>query len=168
MSDLSANIQQVLGGMNDEQLAEIFNQFLLNGHTVKSLQDLSRDNLEAVYAMAYGDYNNGSYERAAQLFELLCYLDHMEKKYWLGLGAARQMLKNYEGAVDAYSLASVFDLQDPNPPLLAAECHLAMGQREQALSGFQFAVDCAGERPEHEALKQQAAAKLELLQAAGS
>jgi hypothetical protein len=43
-----------------------------------------------------------------------------------------------------------------------------MGQREQALSGFQFAVDCAGERPEHEALKQQAAAKLELLQAAGS
>lgn len=168
MTTITDAASAALSQISDDQLAAIFQKFLENGTTMKDIQGLTRENLESVYAIAYNDYNTGKYERAHHMFQMLCFFDHTEKKYWMGLGATRQMLRSYDAAVDAYSMASMFDIEDPNPPLHAAVCHLALGNRDKAISGFQYAAESAGDRPEYAAIRRQAEAKLELLKGAGS
>jgi len=164
---IQAALDQLLDEFSDKDIAEMLEQFLVNNHTLKSAYGLEDEHLEAVYAIAYGKYNSGKYEDSHSLFQFLCQLDHMERKYWMGLGAARQMLGRYEGAVDAYGMAAQFGIEEPEPPMRAAECHLALGDREAARSGFQYVVDCAGEGAEHQALKRRAQGRLAMLAAAG-
>ena len=50
------------------------------------------------------------------------------------MGAVRQVKKDFTGAVQAYGYASFLDLKNPKPQLHAAECFLAMGDKDNALS----------------------------------
>ena len=168
MIDLQEAINKVLDEISDEEIAEIMEKFLLNNHTLSTIYGFTSEQLEAIYALAHGEYESGKYERAHSLFQLLCHFDHMERRYWMGLGATRQMLRRHEEAVDAYSVASLYGIEDPDPPMHAAECHLVLGDREAARSGFQYVVDCARDKPEHQHLKQRAEARLSMLEAAGT
>ena len=164
------NIQTTIAGLLEqfgvaEERKELV-QLIESGCTLRDIQGLTNENMEGLYALAYSEYNQGKYDKAQELFQLLCQLDHLEKKYWVGLGATRQMLKDYSNAIDAYSVAVMFDLNDPVPPMHAAECHLASGNREEAVSGFQYAIDAAGSRPQYQPIKSQAEARIELIQAA--
>jgi len=144
------------------QAADI-GRFLLEGHTVKEHSSLSDENVAALYALAHGEYDSGQFEQAQRLFGLLCTLDHMQKRHWMGLGASCQMAKDHQGAVKAYAIAGLFDFSDPAPRIYAADCYLAMGDGEAAAEGFRYAVQCAGERGEYAALKQRAETRLAML-----
>jgi len=134
-----------------QQLQDAVHQFINGNHRLKDLQGLTEDNMEAMYATAYTLYKSGRYTDAQKVFQALCIFDHMERKYWMGLGAAHQILKNYKAAIDAYSLATILDVFDPLAPLQAAECHLALGHIEEAKSGLNCAIQYAGQNNEAKA-----------------
>lgn len=146
------HLGQILPELNDEDLAELAKNMIENAKTIAELKDITRDELEAVYHIAYQTYASGDYQQAAPIFRFLCFLDHLEFKYWLGLGSCRQMLEQYDDAIEAYTFAMFLDCDDPRPPFHAAECHLALGNREAAISGLTAAMEWAGDRPEHAAL----------------
>ena len=54
----------------------------------------------------------------------------------MGVGAVRQVKKDFSGAVQAYGYASFLDLSNPKPQLHAAECLLAMGDKGNAASAI--------------------------------
>ena len=113
-----------------EQLKSLIHTFL-EGSTDRFPQ-LSEDSLTALYGLACKYYENGKYGEAADFFKFLTYANAFERKYWLALGAANQMLKKYPEAIEYYSVAAVQDPKDPYVHLHAADCFLALGQIDKA------------------------------------
>ena len=136
----------VADGLSEEDLSDLIQHTLANNGTLKDIRGLTAEHMEAVYSVAYNLYEQGKYEDAHDMFSFLGLYDHLEKKYWVGLGACRQMMKRYDGAIEAYSMASMLDVDNPEMPLHAAECHLALGNLEGAESGAFAARHWANER----------------------
>ena len=131
------------------------------GHILKDFAGVTDDEMEALYAVALQEFDAGKFEDAENRFLLLCRLDHYSGRFWLGLGATRQMMKRYQDAINAYALAGVHDGENPVPGLRAAECYLALGDLENALSGAKAAIHWSEGKPEFAAFNDRAQALLE-------
>ena len=122
--------------MTQAQIEEAAKKFM-NGSTIKELKGISNNELEAVYSLAFNYYRTGKYDEAEKLFNFLALFDHLNQKFWMGVGAVRQVKKDFAGAVQAYGYASFLDLTNPKPQLHAAECFLAMGDKRNAASSLE-------------------------------
>ena len=105
--------------------------------TLKEMKGVSNDELEAVYSLAFGYYQTGKYEEAHKLFQFLVLFDHLNAKYWFGLGATQQALKDFKNAAVSYGYCSFLKLDNPKPQLHAAECFLALGDKRSAASALE-------------------------------
>ena len=112
-------------------------QKFLNGSTIKELKGITNQEMEAVYSLAYNYYRTGRFDEAEKLFNFLALFDHLNQKFWMGVGAVRQVKKDFSGAVKAYGYASFLDISNPKPQLHAAECFLAMGDKRNAASSLE-------------------------------
>ncbi|MBQ7189516.1 MAG: SycD/LcrH family type III secretion system chaperone [Kiritimatiellae bacterium] len=118
------------------EIAEAAKKFM-DGATIKELKGITNDEMEAVYSLAFNYYRTGRYDEAEKLFNFLALFDHLNAKFWIGVGAVRQVKKDFSGAVQAYGYASFLDLNNPRPQLHAAECFLAMGDKRNAASSLE-------------------------------
>ncbi len=108
---------------------------LNNGYSFADMQGITPEQMETVYALAYQYYNAQNYEQAVKLFNGLCLFDPSEQKYFTGLAACEQALKNYEHAANLYSVSAVLSgLKDPEPMYYAAVCLLKAGRRDDAIT----------------------------------
>lgn len=132
---------------------------LMKGEPLKMAKGISDEELNAVYSLAYSYYSTGRYDEALKLFKFLVLFDHMSQKYWIGLGSAQQMLKNYDEAIAAYAQAALFDLENPKPMYYAALCYLAKGDKVQAASAVRaIEVFCTKKDPKTAPFIEKAAA----------
>ena len=105
--------------------------------TLKQMKGVTNDELEAVYSLAFGYYQTGKYEEAHKLFQFLVLFDHLNAKYWFGLGATQQALRDFQNAAVSYGYCSFLKLDNPKPQLHAAECFLALGDKRSAASALE-------------------------------
>ena len=133
--------------ITEKQMEEIANRFLTQGATFKELKGISDEELEAVYAVGHNLFTNGKHDDAENAFKLLCFLDHLNKKFWLGLGACRRARKDYRGAIDAFGLAGVLDLHDARAALQSGECHILLGNKSAAVSAYNAVLRYATDAP---------------------
>ena len=122
--------------LTQEQIAEAARKFVGDYTTLGELKGISRQELEAVYSLGFTHYRTGRYEDAGKLFQFLVLFDHLNAKYWLALGAVQQVAKDFRGAIASYGYASFLDLENPKPQLHAAECFLALGDKQNAASAL--------------------------------
>jgi type III secretion system low calcium response chaperone LcrH/SycD len=126
--------------MNDtitkDKIAEAANQFATGFATMRELKGITKAEMEAVYSVGFNMYRTGRYDDAEKIFRFLVLFDHLEPKYWLGVGAVQQVRKDYQGAIASYGYASFLDLSNPKPQLHAAECFLALGDKVNAASAL--------------------------------
>ena len=104
--------------------------------TVRELKGITDSEMEAIYSLGYSFYTTGRYEDAEKVFRFLVLFDHLNQKYWTGLGAVYQVEKRYSEAITAYGYASFLDLKNPKPQYFAAECFAALGDKSNALSAI--------------------------------
>lgn len=123
--------------IDTEKIAEGIRSLVRDKATLKQIKGVTNDELEAVYSLAFGYYRTGKYDDALKLFKFLVLFDHLNAKFWLGLGAVQQVLKDFQGAVASYGYCSFLKLDDPRPQLHAAECFLAMGDKRNAASALE-------------------------------
>ena len=121
--------------MTQAQIEEAAKKFM-NGSTIKELKGLTTTEMEAVYSLAFNFYRTGKFDDAEKLFNFLALFDHLNAKYWFGVGAVRQAKKNYPAALQAYVYASFLDIRDPRPQFHAAECYMALGDKLHAASAI--------------------------------
>ena len=107
-----------------------------DGATMKQIRGISNEELEAVYSLGFGYYTTGKFEEAQKLFEFLVLFDHLSTKYWFALGAVQQARKDYQKAIASYGYSSFLDLENPKPQFHAAECYLALGDKDNAASAI--------------------------------
>lgn len=122
--------------INKDIIMKAAESFIKDGTTLKEFKGISNDELEAVYSLAFGYYQTGRYEEAAKLFQFLVLFDHLNAKYWFGLGAVQQVSKDYKNALTSYGYSSFLDLSNPKPQLHSAECFIALGDKENAASAL--------------------------------
>ena len=149
---------------SEAEWKEVLEKFGTNGRTFRDFTQLTPESMEVIYMVAYNQHNAGKYKEAEGIFRLLAMLNHFERKYWKGLGASREALKDYNGALQAYGYLGVMDIEDPYPPFQAAKCFVALGKAAEAESGLRAAVYNSDGKPEHAALHLQAKGLLELVQ----
>lgn len=124
-----------INSLTEEDLAQAAKEFFNLG-TIAEMRGITHEELEAVYSTGFSFYNTGRYDDAETIFKFLVMFDHLEQKYWLGLGAVAQVKKEYSKAVVAYGYAGFLDLENPKPQYYAAECFYALGDKEKALSAL--------------------------------
>ena len=123
--------------IDTKKIAETVKAMAQDGATLKQFKGVTNAELEAVYSLAFGYYKTGKYEEAHKLFQFLVLFDHLNAKFWMGLGAVQQMEKDYQNAVISYGYSSFLKLDNPKPQLHAAECFLAMGDKRNAASSLE-------------------------------
>lgn len=99
--------------------------------TIKDFRGLDDAQMEAIYSLGYNLYQTGRNADARKVFEGLTVLDHLNVKYWIGLGATFQEDDNWERAALCYQTALLVDETDPRPPFHLAEFFARKGMREQ-------------------------------------
>lgn len=116
----------------DRSLSEYFYQLEQWDHEGAAPKFPPKD-IDKLYAVAYVYYKNGQYTNALPLLQLLTMVDPQVSKYWLGLGASQQMLKEYAEAFYSYTCAAMMDKDNPYPHLYAADCLFAMDKVDLGL-----------------------------------
>ena len=122
--------------ITEKQIAEAAEKFIKDGATLKEVRGITNDELEAVYSLGFGYYRTGRFEDAQKLFEFLVLFDHLNAKYWFALGAVQQACRDFQKAVASYGYSSFLDLENPKPQYHAAECFLALGDKDNAASAI--------------------------------
>ena len=129
----------------DKEIKDMAKKLFEDGATLGELKGITPRELNAVYQMGLGFYNTGRYDDAEKVFAFLVMFDHLEAKYWTALGAVQQVKKNFEKAKTAYAQAALLDIHAPKPQYYAAECFLALGQKDDSLATLDTLLEyCTG------------------------
>lgn len=141
-----------------EQFEEFVLNFFKNFKSFGNVHGLDEDNLEAMYSAGYNYYNHGKYQEALDLFLVLKRLNHFEAKYVMAIGACKQMLKDWQGAIDSYGLVLHMTPLNPMPAFHCAECLLQLGDKVKAKKALDLTVELINisENKDYEDLKKQA------------
>ena len=130
--------------------------------TVREAKGITDEEMNAVYSVAHNFYMTGRYDDAETVFKFLVIFDHLNPKYWIGLGAVRQVQKRFKEAIAAYANVAVnLDVTNVKASYYAAECYLALGDRENAKSALEHVKYCADMKTELGRKYAAKAAKLE-------
>jgi len=133
--------------IDPNRLAELATAIMGGTTDIATIQGVSNEQLEAIYALAHGHYASGDYENAQALFLFLTVYRNVEKRFWLGLAACQQMLRQYPVALRSYGICAMLDAEDPQVPLRAGECFMAMGDKTNAISALEASIIVAGGAP---------------------
>lgn len=94
-----------------------------------------------LHPAAFELYESEDYRGASKLFTQLVLTDPYSEHYWRGLASSKQMVKEYQAALHAWSMVALIQNKDPLPHFHAAECCLALGEKEDALKALDAALD---------------------------
>ena len=130
-------------------------QELSQGTAPQTLVNFSDETMSKFYQAAYHLFEVKQNEKAADAFLFLATLNPHHHDYWLGLGMATQLMHDYEGAIDAYELAALCEMDNPVPYFYLAKCLFAIHDRDSALQAIELAIEMAGEQEEYKDLKEQ-------------
>jgi secretion system chaperone SscA len=107
--------------------------------------DFSEQHISHLYSSAYEMYRNGKYGESKQFFRFLVLLNASDRRFWMGMGACYQMLKEYQAAIECYSVAAVQNPKDPYVHQYAADCFFAQNEIKMAIQTLQSAISAAVE-----------------------
>ncbi len=157
---MSEEIQTSEEDMSQIDFEKVVDDLMSGKTTLADMRGFSEEEIEAIYSLAYNIFENGKYEDALKIFQFLCLFSHLDERFWLGAGACYQQLKEFEKAVEAYSMVAMMDVENPIPPLQAAMCYLSMEDFDKAESGCEAAIHWSGDKDEHATTKARADALL--------
>lgn len=128
----------------DTEAMGIFLKEMLQTHfsgsdTLQDACDLSEASIDKLYEQAYDFYTSNQGQQAVRYFGMLITINPFQQKFWMGLGASQQLEKQPQKALQAYALAALLDDRDPSPHYHAAQCYLAMGNKQDAVKALELA-----------------------------
>lgn len=135
--------------IDEAQLQKNVDYLMFEGGCLADLRNITSDELDAVYALAYTEYGQHHFEKAEKLFTFLGLFDHRQARFWMGLGATQQQLGKLKEASHAYLMAGFLDRHDPLPPLQMGECLLGLDKLDEAENVLKLAVHSASQDPRH-------------------
>lgn len=101
----------------------------------------SEEKIKETHALAFFLYREQHYQDASHFFRMLVAARPSEAKFWKGLGACLQMLKEYEEALNCYASAQMLNGEKTDPYLYlhAADCYIALKSVDSAFKALESA-----------------------------
>jgi type III secretion system low calcium response chaperone LcrH/SycD len=167
--DIAAIIDEIAKGkdpqtkLDGKLIASLIEKMCKGECAIRDILGLDDKQMNGLYAMGYNFYQAGKYDDALKIFRALCLFDQLEPKHWIGMGATLQMLKMYEEAANAYGFAAIMDCHDPRPSFHAAECYIALNDKEKAEAALNSVVVLCEPTPANKPFIDKANAILELM-----
>lgn len=118
----------------NEALEQIIDRSIKNVPLVNG--NLSNEDISVLYNLAKGLYQSGDYKKSKEIFQHLTLNQPNETKHWQGLAAVLQMEKNYQNALTAWSMLTLFLEDDPMPHFHAADCLYMLDRIPEALTAL--------------------------------
>ena len=118
-----------------QAMSDYADKVLQGKSTVYQARGIDRQAMHSLYSVARSFYENGKYEDAVRIFRQLCFYDHNNVHYWIGLGYGLKMLKEYKQALTSLSyVLSYLDSGDKSSEvyLQIAECCSFLDRLEEA------------------------------------
>lgn len=124
--------QQLLQADTDDiDSLQIFDN-LSKGARLGNAFGLEDKHLEAVYTLAFGQYQQGRYAHALKLFAFITFHDPTFMKAFRGIGSCLQMLGRHKEALLYLGLSIIDDDTDMQTAVQIAECLIHTGQADDA------------------------------------
>ena len=136
-SDIKSLVEQIFTYLENGTFSDIFRQ------------DKDHD-FSNVYSLACDYYDKGLIEQAEKIFRSLCLYDFNNINYLLGLAAVKQVQKQYQKAINLYSLAISLNEDDASCYFYIGQCYLFSGAKELAVSSFRQCLSMACDENERE------------------
>ncbi|WP_092402383.1 MULTISPECIES: CDC27 family protein [Candidatus Ichthyocystis] len=132
---------------------------------ISSMVNLSDGAVEVLYSIALNFWRNNQLQKAADTYSLVFMARPHNPKYLDAMARCRYDMGDYERAKVLYSYAGTLGESPATYLLRVAQCHLMMGNLEQAYQMIQYVVEGAKVDPSFvpKELLHQAKSMLELL-----
>ncbi len=118
-------------------MIEQFRRFL---NEVPEKKGLSAQGADYFYSHGFALYNGGNVPEALEVFEVLSAQRPLESRNWVAFASSLQELKEYERALRGWAMAAILDDSNAYPHFYAAQCHLSLGQKEEANTALSAAA----------------------------
>ena len=129
---------------------------LAAGESLQSILQISDETLQSLYVLSRYLYEHQQYEEACGAFYLLSIINPSYATFWIGLGNCEYILQKYQEALSSYVFASQVEPSNPTPQILAARCHLALGNLAAATACISIAELSCTDLASLETVKKQA------------
>lgn len=133
-----------LGKINEEHLRhppESITQKLTNRETVslQELFDISNHTMQKIYTLGYQYYQNKDYDRAIDIFSVVTAFNPFISDFWNALALCYQANKQWNLAIEAFTLACKTNESSVAPIISRAECCLKLNLLDEAHKELDFA-----------------------------
>lgn len=109
--------------------------------SIKKILGISNTTLYYFYKIGYFLFNKHLTASAADIFFFNALLNPYVKDYWMALGIAELENQKYDEALEAFQVASIMDLKDPEPNLTCAEISLLQKNIIKAAENYKEAKE---------------------------
>ena len=144
------------------QIAEHVAEFKAKAENSPATRRFTDDELEVLYPVAYGTYQQGQYRRAASHFAQLTLYRPTSARFLKGQGASQFMARLYPQSAATYSFLVLLHPTDVEALCMYGHCMLMLGRKDAAHSALRRAVAQKGGPAE---FRKRAKALLELIAA---
>ncbi|WP_257294825.1 hypothetical protein [Endozoicomonas sp. YOMI1] len=120
--------------------APLWLAYLAKGGTMKELRNMDQSQLDAMYRVAFAQFNSGHYNDALKIFRHLCLLDHTSYSYFLGLGLSQYELSLFAQGAATLAHGEKLDQKDPRASLMMAKCFIEIERWSLAQKALSEAV----------------------------
>jgi type III secretion system low calcium response chaperone LcrH/SycD len=141
----------------------LMDAYLNHGATRASVQGITAEELEAVYAQALEALDEASLDDALQDLVFLVIHQPMDNRFQYSLGFCLQCLGDHTAAAGHYTYAMTLDATDALCALRMGECLLAMDDTVAARDGFEAAIQLSYLNSDDDDVRAQAQALLDTL-----
>lgn len=139
---MSKEIQEADGNKYSHESLQSAIELISSGNfDVKKFYGLDDNCTEAIYAYGYQIFQQKKYDKAMQIFSVLCFLDKNNEKYFEAFASASMLAENYISAMMAYTTLMALGYVKPKYFYGLGECCLKMNKIEEAKKYFQATVD---------------------------
>lgn len=139
--------------VNIKSLVEGIFKHIESGSVINAFAPKEPEDYSKVYSLACDYYDKGLIVQAEKIFHSLCLYDFTNIDYLLGLAAVNQVKKQYQKAINLYSLAISLDENNFMARFYSGQCYFFMGENESAMNYFLSVVDLELDT-EHKAMVQ--------------
>lgn len=117
--------------------------------TVAAIMNYSSQLMEKIYHLAVVHYRKGELQAAKKIIDLLLILDPGYSACWIAFGMIERDEKRWQDSLDAFTMASKIDPENPLPLLHGAGCCKELGRKSEAQASLKRALELATQRPEY-------------------
>lgn len=152
---------------DNSNISPIDPKLILNdGIFSKDSLGITARELNRVYSQAKQLYDAGKFEEARTLFSALIILDSQVPAFLYGLASTFLMLKEYDGAIEAFLEYAGLVQNDPLPYFFVAECYEKKNDIVSTMIALQTVINRAGDQTHYQEIKNRASLVLNALKIA--